>query len=682
MQPPSAEQAECIDALFTGTNVAVSAQAGAGKTTVFMHCATRWLAERPDAHVLIVCYNVNLRTATQLRLAQLGLSEQVHAYTVHSLAGKIFGASIGDTMTLQKYIRADGPRTLPAPFSLVLVDEGQDLTPLMLSVINVALALAPAPRVMVVGDHRQEIYGFTHGGGPHAVLASPEKCFAHCALPWRQCKLQQSFRVSAPTAAFLNRMLRHPLDDPMVGVDTPDARKPIYIIGNMANGAGIDTVIHELLETYRPEQIAIVAPSVNSSDYGCPRLAAMLADRLGITLYTTHKQRADVSDDLLKGKLLVSTYHQSKGDEREAVIVLGVDARQYRQDGYPVRDDSPVVRNALHVACTRARRQLVLFHEHTVPAYPTIDLEALQEVAEVRVACPYEPRPLDPLSFDMIERRTNWMVNFASEQTLERMETMMHVQEPITLGAPVTARPVNTVHTEAGTIEDVSCYFPRAILAAVERQRLLETVPGTRTQCQMETQVRCSRRCRQGVPPAYSGILQDVLDHKPPAGCHSWMMLSVLHNTLVRHNFRHELRQMQDFSWLGPDEVAYFRGCTDSLLNVTRRHTAFDFNNDAKRVCQVMKTRVRGTVPYCSVEDNSYTPWQFSFSPEPTEADFLELLTSMWFMYSRYGRIFCIAKNTLYRVSVESDAVLSEFVEGILKLKREHELATVATASE
>ncbi len=678
MNPPSEEQATCIEALFAGNNVAVSAQAGAGKTTVFLHCASRWLVENPDSFVLIVCYNVNLRTATEKRLAELGLSERVHAYTIHSLAGKMFGASIGDTLTLQKYLRMNGPCALPAPYSLFLVDEGQDLTPLMLSVCNVALRIARDPGVMVVGDHRQEIYGFTHGGGPNTILANPEISFKHTTRPWVQCKLLQSFRVTAPTSAFLNRMLRHPADDAMVGVAGKCAKRPIYIVGNMSDGCGIDAMIHELLQDYKPEQIAILAPSVNSSEYGCVRLAAMLADRLGIALFTTHKQRADVSDDLLRGKLLMSTYHQSKGDERMAVVVLGCDRRQYRMDGDPVRDGHPIVRNALHVACTRAREQLVLFHQYNVPAYPGIDMDRLSEVAEVRMACPYEPHPLDPLMFNMIERRPNWIVNFAADQTLERMQAIMDVDDAVILGPPVVARPVNTVQTVADSIEDVSCYFPRAIMAAVERQRLIETGSGARAQCKMETEIRCSKRCRGTIPPVYNAILADVAAHKQPSGCHSWIMLSVVHNGMVRHNFPHELRQLQSFDWLGHDEVAYFQGCVDNLLNVTRRHAVFDFNTDGKRVCQSMKTRLRGIVPYCSVEENCYIPWEFSFSPEPTESDFLNVLTSMYFRYSRFGRIFCIPRNSLYRVSVESDAALSEFLAGIIELKRQHELASAA----
>ena len=454
----------------------------------------------------------------------------------------------------------------------------------MLEVINAALELAADPSVMVVGDHRQEIYGFTHGGGPHAALATPETCLPS-ARPWVHCKLQQSFRVSRPTAEFLNSMLRHPDDDAMAGVPATGASKPIYIFGDMRSGAGIDAALHELLERYRPDQIAILAPSVNSAEYGCPRLAAMLADRLGIPLYSTHKQRADVSDDLLKGKMLVSTYHQSKGDEREAVVARVDAVPAGRQPGAGRGPGGPQrAARGVHPGHTR----LVLFHQHNVPAYPGVDVDALGRVAEVRVAVPFAPQPLPPLTFAMIERRTGWVVNFAAEQTLAEMDALMEVQPAVVLGPPVVARPTNTVETTSGTLEDVSCYFSPAIMAAAERQRLLETVPGTRAQGQMETEVRCSRRCRD-VPPAYSNVVADVQAHRPPGGCHSWLMLSVLHNTLVRHNFRHELRQMQDFSWIGENEAAYFRECTDSVLNVTRRHETFDFNAQGKRVCQPMK---------------------------------------------------------------------------------------------
>jgi len=667
----SAEQRVCLNKLALGHNVVVRAQAGAGKTTVFLHSAAAWLSSRPDAYVLIVCYNVNLRTATEKRLSRLGLQDRVHASTVHSLAGKLFGTCIGDTMTLQKYMRGSCARTLPAPYSLILIDEAQDLTPLMLSVINAVAELAPV-RFMVVGDARQEIYGFTHESRLE-VLLHPQACLRDNGLPWSECRLLESYRITPPTALFLNEMLRHPDEDGIIGVNmSSQAVRPRYIIGDAHTGDGIDHVIHEMLQLYRPDQIAILAPSVTDTAYGCARIAAMLSERvIGIAIYTTHKQRAEVSEEMLQGKLVISTYHGFKGDERDCVIVLGVDERQQRRDGYPRRGGVPVVRTALHVACTRARERLVLFHQHDVPAYPSIDLRRLGHFADITETRPYRPRPLAPLAFGMIVRKMRWITDFASEETLDQLANLLTVEGPEHMGPPIGARPANAVRMGPGLLEDVSCYFPMAILSAVERHRARHP----RQASHMERNVVSAVRNPNDLPPLFRDAYAKAVARQAPDGPRGWLVLSALYSNTVTHQFRHELRQLRHFDWVGAAEIDYFQRCVQTLLSATHRHEQCDFFGCVKRECAAMKTRIEGTLTYCSVTgEDRYMSWQISFATEPTEHDLLSAAVSMWLCHSRFGRIFCVPRNTVHRVSVESDQALCAFVSHILAVKRSLEI--------
>lgn len=683
LDPPSVEQRVCLNRLASGHNVVVRAQAGAGKTTVFLHSAAAWLSSHPDAHVLIVCYNVNLRTATEKRLNRLGLQERVHASTIHSLAGKLFGTCIGDTMTLQKYMRGTYACTLPAPYSLVLVDEAQDLTPLMLSVINTLAKMTPV-QFMVVGDARQEIYGFTHESRLE-LLMHPQTCLRDNGLPWSECRLLESYRITPPTALFLNEMLRHPDEDGIIGVNmSSQAVRPRYIIGDAHTGDGIDHVIHEMLQLYRPDQIAILAPSVKNTAYGCARIAAMLSERvIGIAIHTSHKQRADVSEEMLQGKLVISTYHNFKGDERDCVIVLGVDERQQRRDGYPRRGGVPVVRTALHVACTRARERLILFHQYDVPAYPSIDLQRLGQFADITKTRPFRPTPLAPLRFGMIIRDMEWITEFASEETLDQLVSLLTVEGPEHLGPPINARPANTVCMGPGLLEDVSCYFPMAILSAVERHRAHQASRMERTVhtvhiptvSHMERQVAGAVRNPTDLPPLYRDAHAKAVKHEAPNGPRGWLVLSALYNNTVTHKFRHELRQLRHFDWVGPAEIEYFQRCVQTLISATERHEHGDFFGPFKRECAAMKTRLKGTLTYCSVTgDDRYMPWQISFDTEPTEHDLLSVAVSMWLCHTRFGRIFCVPRNTVYRVSVESDQALCAFVSHILAVKRSLEI--------
>ena len=62
----------------------------------------------------------------------------------------------------------------------------------------------------------------------------------------------------------------------------------------------------------------------------------------------------------LKGKIVFSTFHQSKGRERKVVLVFNFDQSYFKYYGKEL--DPNVCPNELYVATTRAQEHLSLFH--------------------------------------------------------------------------------------------------------------------------------------------------------------------------------------------------------------------------------------------------------------------------------------------------------------------------------
>jgi len=163
--------------------------------------------------------------------------------------------------------------------------------------------------------------------------------------PWVTCELNESYRLTPAIASFLNAHYRLPSDTPVVGVNVR-ARQiaPEYVHGDAARG-DLVTLITEQLAEYAPQGIMVLAPSVRSPDYRCRHAAHTLSEQQGIALHTTHRRLVEVNPELLAGKLVISTFHQSKGDERKCVIVLGSDARLHARRGFPLKDGVAVVDN-------------------------------------------------------------------------------------------------------------------------------------------------------------------------------------------------------------------------------------------------------------------------------------------------------------------------------------------------
>lgn len=82
------------------------------------------------------------------------------------------------------------------------------------------------------------------------------------------------------------------------------------------------------------------------------------ASHINIFVPSSEQERLD--EDVLRGKLVFSSFHQAKGLERKAVLVVGFDAgyfKFYNKDRDPYQ-----CANELYVAATRAKERITLFH--------------------------------------------------------------------------------------------------------------------------------------------------------------------------------------------------------------------------------------------------------------------------------------------------------------------------------
>lgn len=677
LHPASAEQQRCIDALIDGgRNVVVKAQAGAGKSTTFLHTAKAWV-EHHGGKVVLLCYNVNLRAASEKRVEELGLSEHIHCYTIHSLASQIHQTSIGDTLSLLAHLECTG--VAPDDYTLCLIDEGQDLSRSMVAVINqLQQLLGGKMRYMVVGDLRQAIYDFAREAEPE-VLVKPAEVLEPNGCAWEECMLNESYRVTPAIAAFLNEHYRHPTNEPIVGANTHSRNvPPEVVVGDAAKG-DLVRLVSALLQEYDPEQIMVLAPSVRAKDYQCRELAKLLSEHHKVPLHTTHRRLVEVNQALLKGKLVISTYHQSKGDERDCVVVLGSDLRLFTRRGGPVLDGRPLVDNALHVALTRARERLVVFQAFDHRAYPSIIPETLASLAKVTVytAPLAEPRKVAPPKMSKIERGVGWLVEFASEESIEVLRRLAKVADGVRMGKPALDRPEPIVRMVDGRVEEVAGYFPAAVVGAAHRSWLFNAYRRATATSKLEDDVRCDTRDARVLPGLYRPFVEQVVQpRRQPDGPRGWLTLSVLHEAICTHQFSHVLRQITDFDWLDEPSARFFMQCVENMNHITRKNPHNDFFARYRRESGETRTRITAKILYMTMDDGLHTPWVLSFDDRPSESDLLHAVVYMWLAWCRHAVIHCMPTNTLFRVKVESKEELEEFITRLIVAKRRLQMET------
>ncbi|KUI65081.1 hypothetical protein VM1G_01289 [Cytospora mali] len=368
---PSAEQQAIVD-LSRTQNVVVSARPGAGKTAT----AQAIVAANPTRPIAIITYSKRLQLETARRLYDHPACD---VFTFHAMAGRLFKTLVSNDSTLHG-IRQAGvtPVWTGKPYELVILDEMQDcthdlfwLTCSFLSSITRA-AGGRAPRIVVLGDERQAIYNF-RGADSRFLSLSPLILAALSPHPWTHLPLSKSFRLSHQNAAFVNKVF---LQGEEYIVGSHSGPKPLYIYGDVFNPHGIADHLVPLIHKYGPDQTAIITPAVRGN-WALSELTNLLSRRHRLPVAVSISDEVNLDDDVLAGKICVSTYHQFKGNERDLVIVYGADAGYFTFFAPDLPDDR--CPNATFVALTRACKQLVVLNRKENPPMPFISLPELHK---------------------------------------------------------------------------------------------------------------------------------------------------------------------------------------------------------------------------------------------------------------------------------------------------------------
>lgn len=146
-------------------------------------------------------------------------------------------------------------------------------------------------------------------------------------------------------------------------ISTKEGRKPEYWIMKPYDICNIVRhIIH--VDKIKPEEIFILAPSVKGkktlSETPLTKLENYLVSS-NINIYIPSSDDEKISSDITKNKLVFSSFHQSKGLERNVVICYGFDTSYYEFYGKNLSTEH--CPNILYVALTRAKERLIIIQD-------------------------------------------------------------------------------------------------------------------------------------------------------------------------------------------------------------------------------------------------------------------------------------------------------------------------------
>ena len=396
LRPASDKQKRVLKYTKKGRNIIVKAVAGAGKTTTILHVGK----DNNEKKIGVITYSARLKAETKDRLKEFDINN-TDIFSYHSFCKKSYDNSDGllTDDDINRILKENLPKIDFTSYDILIIDECQDMTPLYYMIVKKIIKdnyrydmesecnVNILPQMIILGDERQSI--FKHNGSDHRYLNKVlvKQLFKN-SLIWKELHLDESFRVPRMVTDFINNCL---FDEEIITSNKISiTEKPRYVIAQPYSDHCndiLDEVRYYLDLGYKNEDIFILAPSIKK---GSKSPIASLSRRFSdlynkgdkrFRQFIPNDEEAILTENVLKGKLVISTFHQVKGLERKVVIIFNFDDsyfKFYKKDLCPY--ECP---NEIYVAVTRTLERISLIHNYESDYFPFINKDNISTYCDV-----------------------------------------------------------------------------------------------------------------------------------------------------------------------------------------------------------------------------------------------------------------------------------------------------------
>jgi hypothetical protein len=353
---PSEEQNNVIEILSKGLNCFVNAVPGAGKSTLSYLISNNF----QNFNVLSLTYSASLKREARIKIQQYNIENlEIHSY--HSFAIEYYNENFDDSV-IERVVEENKRLNKIDKIDLLILDEIQDMT---INIYNMVMKYISDSenniQLLVIGDKDQAIFSFVDAD--HRFLTLADKIFPG---NFAKAFLSRSYRLTDPVSQFINQCM---LGESKILTSKP-GKNVQYVIGN-PYFRDFKNYIYKCIEDkikngYSYEDIFILAPSVKGDKTPIKRLNQFLAQQKiygrNIPIYINTNDEESLTDEHLKNKIVMTTFHQSKGRERKLVILMGFDESYYKFTQTEYDPENPICPNPLYVAPSRPTEELIIIH--------------------------------------------------------------------------------------------------------------------------------------------------------------------------------------------------------------------------------------------------------------------------------------------------------------------------------
>lgn len=587
------EQRQVIVDLESGHHVVVRAGPGMGKSTLALHVAAKFRSQR----ILLVVYNRRLKDDTRQRASLQGLSN-IEVHTYHSLTRRYFYDRCHDNIGIQHALQRSAPPIHAIDFDVLILDEQQDMTRLYARLVShVVKHNERALQTLVLGDERQSIYDFNHADARFLTRASTVFAPINHARSWVERRLTITHRLTTQMANTVNKVF---LGGERRFRSMRQGNPVRFWVGDVFDAFNLAREVERWISAGAAYQdIMVIAPSVRTSSANSPiaRLENRLV-QLGYPVTVTTSDDGPIMAEVVSGKILFASFHQTKGTERKHVLVMGVDSGYFKYINPSA--DRMVCPNPVFVAVTRAQEELTIAINKTNGLMPFVNEDVfMNDCGDDWMVINTTMKPLCAADMLALAMNRRWSVtDLVRHQSDEVMEKVMSMVRWTCLSPAVNDHDIpHTVVCKNGLKEQVSDLTGLAVPALHELR--------TRGRCCIMDTILTLRECT--ADDVHTQIIDDAYQSEGQVtSLKDMLYISVVYHTKVT-GLMHRVQQLDTFDWISPQTEAIMLGnmkkiahhndmftCEKKLVKTLQHGTVItgcaDFINESDKVLFEIKT--------------------------------------------------------------------------------------------
>lgn len=637
LPPLSTEQQAVVAAIQEGHHAKVSGVAGCGKTTTILGICSAL----PLKNILVLTYNARLKLETREKVDKLQLQNtEVHSY--HAMCVRYYSHTGHKDDGIIDVVRRDTTPKKDIDYDIIILDECQDMTSCYFSFVQKIARDNVQKNIQfcLFGDEKQNIFSFkgsderflTHGQlvfaptTSQASQASQEASQAsqEAAREWKELTVHTSFRVTNQIAGFINKYLLG--YDKLNACKKGDKVRYMYTNPYKNMRAIYQEVLYYLAKGHTYDDIFILAPSIKKNGGMSP--VVLLENTLvkhGHPCFAPVSDEARIDEEVIRGKIVFSTFHQVKGLERPVVIIFNFDYSYFTYFGRDMPTD--VCPNIIYVATTRALQNLTVIHSCEKQALmPAITYDAITQDPNVYIVSGNMSRDefgeICPKEQQRVPVKVTELLRFLDPCVVHNAIKMLDYSvEPNTSSTSSTiSLPQKAVCKKNNTAEIVYDINGYAIPAYYEMRvfktcSLLNAIDyGSLDPKQQQNYNTISYKFGQ----------DNILSPK------YLLYISTLYDATL-NGYKHRTKQIAAYDWLSQDDLDR---CTDVLSSHIGTNARVDFEVSIKD-CRFMNSKYYLFGRVDAIDRDNHKLWEIKCTTSTDYEHIIQLALYAWMLQSK-----------------------------------------------